>query len=95
MITEYYKKFLNECGYLNVTPSLINRFESYLIRSNTPIEEAYDHIGRFTDLLPVATITKKNYRTRLRRYLEYVYKEKGIKQPTENGKTILKITGEN
>lgn len=95
MIKEYYEEFKNKRIYLNVTRGLISQFEAFLLETGTPIEAAYNKIEIFTDGLSVSKQTKKNYRTRLRRYMEYVYNKNGVKVPTDEQKTIIKIGGNN
>ena len=78
MITEYYDEFNNQFNYKFVGKKLVNNFEKWLKVNEIPLDESYYYIEEYTDSLRVSNGTKRTYRTRLRRFIEYIYGEKEI-----------------
>ena len=91
MITEYYKEFKELNIYKNVTPGLIRKFDAYLIDNNICLNDAYNAIVDFTATTCVSPLTRRAYRTRLRRYIEFVYQKQGIEKPRQD---IIKMGGQ-
>ena len=78
MITEYIDEFKREHDYGYIPPGLVRNFDEYLEVNDVPLDEAYYSITDFCDTLNVRSKTKMNYRTRLRRFIEFVYDKKDI-----------------
>lgn len=79
MLSKYFVMFRVEHDYQYIGPGLIKQFDEYLELEDIPLDEAYYHITPFCDTLNVRSKTKMNYRTRLRRYVEFVYDLEDIK----------------
>ena len=78
MITEYIDEFKREHDYGYIPPGLVRDFDEYLEVNDVPLDEAYYSITDFCDTLNVRSKTKMNYRTRLRRFIEFVYDKNDI-----------------
>lgn len=79
MISEYYEEFAKTTTYKYLHAKLIQDFEEYLAENGVALEEVYNEINWFCDSLPVSTRTSRVYRTRLRRFIEYIYNKNNIK----------------
>lgn len=79
MILEYVEPFEKTVLYNYVSGKLVRNFEDYLMENSIKLEDAYENIYDFVDTLDVVSRTRKNYRTRLRRFVEYIYIQEGIK----------------
>ena len=71
-------EFKVEHDYNYINPGLIRNFDEYLEVNDVPLDEAYYSITDFCDTLNVRSKTKMNYRTRLRRFIEFVYDKNDI-----------------
>lgn len=78
MISEYYNEFENQFSYSNLARQVMNNFEDWLEQEDIPLDEAYYHIEDYCDNLPVSRKTQRNYRSRLRRFIEYIYDKQDI-----------------
>jgi len=78
MITEYIDEFKREHDYGYIPPGLVRDFDEYLEVNDVPLDEAYYSITDFGDTLNVISKTKRNYQTRLRRFVEFVYDKEDI-----------------
>ena len=71
-------EFKVEHDYMYINPGLVRNFDEYLEVNDVPLDEAYYSITDFCDTLNVRSKTKMNYRTRLRRFIEFVYDKNDI-----------------
>ena len=71
-------EFKVEHDYKYINPGLVRDFDEYLEVNDVPLDEAYYSITDFCDTLNVRSKTKMNYRTRLRRFIEFVYDKNDI-----------------
>jgi len=78
MLDKYLVEFKVEHDYNYINPGLIRNFDEYLEVNDVPLDEAYYSIADFCDTLNVRSKTKMNYRTRLRRFIEFVYDKNDI-----------------
>lgn len=78
MLDKYLVEFKIEHDYKYINPGLVIDFDEYLELNDVPLDEAYYSITDFCDTLNVRSKTKMNYRTRLRRFIEFVYDKKDI-----------------
>lgn len=92
MIIEYYDEFQRGIEYKYLTWKVIRTFDEYLMKNKIPLEEAYDNIFAFSETCIVSKKSQRNYRTRLRRFIEYIYREEGI--PVVEEDTIKIKVGE-
>lgn len=90
MLTEYKEEFEKTIPYKYLTKNIVRDFEGYLIENDIPLSDAYNHIIPFSETqCIVSRKTQRGYRTRLRRFIEYIYEKEGIPQ-TNEGKMIIK-----
>lgn len=78
MLDKYLVEFKVEHDYMYINPGLVRDFDEYLEVNDVPLDEAYYSITDFCDTLNVRSKTKMNYRTRLRRFIEFVYDKNDI-----------------
>lgn len=78
-------EFKVEHDYRYINPGLVRDFDEYLEVNDVPLDEAYYSITDFCDTLNVRSKTKMNYRTRLRRFIEFVYDKNDIPVIDEGG----------
>lgn len=78
MISGYYEEFENQFSYSYLGRQVMEKFEDWLEEEDIPLDEAYYHIEDYCDSLPVSRKTQRNYRTRLRRFIEYIYDKENI-----------------
>ena len=89
MIKEYYLDFEKTISYKYLTHKCVNEFGEYLTKNCIPLGEAYDNIFAFSESCNTSKKTQRVYRTRLRRFIEYIYEKEGIPM-TNEGKMILR-----
>ena len=79
MIVEYFEDWKGSLSYTPVGKGVVTKFEAYLSQNSLSLEEAYENVVPFTDTLSIQKKTRSFYRTQLRRLLEYIYEEEGVK----------------
>lgn len=89
MIMEYMDGFDAQFQYKYLPRKVVRDFEEYLVKNNIPLHDAYDNIRNFSESRSVTRKTQRAYRTRLRRFVEYIYEEKGITPGNEGKQTIM------
>lgn len=78
MIIEYFDEFMQEFNYPYLNSQCVTLFDGYLLFKGIQLCDAKDHIENFTEGLPVSSQTKRNYRTRLRRFIEYILEQEDV-----------------
>ena len=79
MIVEYYDDWNSSLSYTPVGKGVVTKFEDYLSQNSISLDEAYENVAPFTDTLSIQKKTRSFYRTQLRRLLEHIHEEEGIK----------------
>ena len=78
MISRYYKGFVDSVEYSTLNPRTCILFENYLLSNGITLGGAMDAVNPFVDGLPLQPKTKRAYKTRLRRFIEYVWEQEGL-----------------
>lgn len=93
MWIEYYDEFENSMPYQYLARNFVQDWEEYCEKHNLTYENAYNHINDYALTKLVGLQTRRNYKTRLRRFVEYVLEKKSIRAEEED-RIILKVTKE-
>ena len=78
MIIEYYDEYNNTMSYTFLSRGPVEKFDKYLVDHNVPLEKVWETIDDFTETLSLKSKTRRNYNTRMRRFVEYIYYKEGI-----------------
>lgn len=79
MIIEYYEEYNSTLGYTFLSHGIVQKFEEYIMDHQIPLEKVYTSIDDWADGLHVKPCTRRNYQTRMRRFIEYIYERRGVK----------------
>lgn len=92
MFIEYYEEFENQFKYYYLSRKFVLGWEEYCKKYDLNYENAYKHIGDYALSKNANLLTQRNYKTRLRRFVEYVLQKKGLR--AEDEKIVIKVTKE-
>ena len=90
MITEFFEEFMSFYSYNYMSQGLITGFEEYITQNNIPLNNVYENIPEYTETLPIANKTRRNYNQKLRNFIRYVYQQKNVVLK-HDPRTIIKI----
>lgn len=93
MWIEYYEEFDKQFEYYYLSRIFVKDWESYCRKHDLSYENAYTHIDEYALSKQVGLETRRNYKTRLRRFVEFVLNKKGIKAE-DDGRIVIKIRKE-
>ena len=71
-IMKYYQPFEDSYPYFYMNKQLAKQFEEYINKQSTVPRQLEDIMEDFLDTLPVSSLSRRNYRGRLRNFIEYI-----------------------
>ena len=90
MWIEYYDEFEGSYPYQFLSRRFVLDWEEYCIDNGLRYDNSYSHIDEYALSRHVSLETRRNYKTRLRRFVEFVLKKKGI-ELREDDRIVIKI----
>lgn len=90
MWIEYYDEFEGQYSYYYLARNFVQDWEEYCKKRSISYSEAYRNIDEYALTRTVSIESRRNYKTRLRRFVEYVLNKKGI-EAEEDGRIVIRI----
>lgn len=75
---DYFDEFCESEQYNNLNLKTVISFEEYLVSNDMGLKDMMGAVVPFVETLPVTPKTGRVYRTRLRRFIEFVCEREGI-----------------